>query len=89
MRRAVSLVALLALCACYGAHPPVIVDPLSTRGPSLSSRSAFPRPACREIARSRCSSEACKGGNMDYVTLSCAGGQKVNRCVANLGCSAR
>lgn len=86
MRRLFSIFALLVLSACYGTRPPVYVDP-SSLGPSIASRSSRGTPACHVIARSRCASETCRGSNMDYVTLACAGGQKINRCVANLGCS--
>lgn len=42
---------------------------------------------CREVSRSRCSSEQCKGANMDLVTYQCSG-SAVTRCVANFRCSA-
>lgn len=93
MRRAFCVLTLLVLSACYGTRPPVVGEP-SRRGalpgtmPEPTSRvAAVARATCREISRTRCAAEACKGGNMDYVTLSCAGGEKVNRCVANLKCT--
>ena len=85
MRRTVLILAvvLLFLPACFS--KPVYVDPLSV--PSTTRRAgAMP---CREISRSRCSADQCRGANMDFVTLHCNGGQAVNRCVANLKCNAK
>ena len=85
MRRTVLIliVVLLFLPACF--YKPVYVDPLSV--PSASRRTA-PFQTCREVSRSRCAADQCRGANMDYVTLHCNGGKAVNRCVANLKCSA-
>ncbi|HEX2062574.1 MAG TPA: hypothetical protein VHK90_17675 [Thermoanaerobaculia bacterium] len=94
MRRALVVLALVVLSACYGTRPPVMTEPVRggvTPGsmPVESQRAPGGMPsACREIARARCAAEECKGANMDYVTLSCSGGRKVNRCVANLKCVA-
>ena len=84
MRRAVLIliVVLLYLPACF--YKPVYVDPLSV--PSIG-RQARMSQTCREISRSRCAVDQCRGANMDYVTLHCNGGQALNRCVANLKCS--
>lgn len=85
MRRAVLIliVVLLFLPACF--YKPVYVDPLTV--PSMTGRIGT-SSVCREISRSRCATDQCRGANMDYVTLHCNGGKAVNRCVANLKCSA-
>lgn len=84
MRRAVLIlvVVLLFLPACF--YKPVYVDPLSV--PSMT-RGGGTSQVCREISRSRCAVDQCRGANMDYVTLHCNGGRAVNRCVANLKCT--
>lgn len=74
---------LLLLPACFS-KPPVYVDPLSV--PSMTRRAGTSQ-ACREVSRSRCAADQCRGANMDYVTLHCNGGQAVHRCVANLKCA--
>lgn len=86
MRRTVLVLAvvLLFLPACF--YKPVYVDPLSV--PSGTRRAGMSQ-TCREISRSRCAADQCRGANMDYVTLHCNGGQAVHRCVANLKCSAK
>ena len=96
MRRVFCVCALVLLSACYGTRPAVLGEPM--RGGAMlpgSMPQESPRAvaaagpsACRELSRTRCASSACKGANMDYVTLSCSGGRKVNRCVANLKCTA-
>jgi len=81
MRRSVLVLAvvLLFLPACFS--KPVYVDPLSVpRHVGISQ-------VCREVSRSRCAVDQCRGANMDYVTLQCNGGRALNRCVANLKCS--
>ena len=82
MRRAVFILAvvLLFLPACF--YKPVYVDPLS------APRRLGTAQGCREISRSRCAVDQCRGANMDYVTIHCNGGRAVNRCIANLKCSA-
>lgn len=82
MRRAVLILAvvLLFLPACF--YKPVYVDPLSV------PRHLGTSQVCREVSRSRCAVDQCRGANMDYVTLQCNGGKALNRCVANLKCSA-
>ncbi len=84
MRRVVLILAVVSLFlpACF--YKPVYVDPLSV--PSATRRAGFAQ-TCREVSRSRCASDQCRGANMDYVTLHCNGGKAVNRCVANLKCS--
>lgn len=85
MRRTVLVLAivLLFLPACF--YKPVYVDPLSV--PSATRRPGASQ-VCREVSRTRCAADQCGGANMDYVTLHCSGGKAVNRCVANLRCSA-
>jgi hypothetical protein len=85
MRRIVLVLAvvLLFLPACF--YKPVYVDPLSV--PSATRRAGM--STCHEVSRSRCAADQCRGANMDYVTLQCSGGRAVNRCVANLRCSAK
>ena len=85
MRRAVLIlsVVLLFLPACF--YKPVYVDPLSVPSPT---RRVGTSQVCREVSRSRCAADQCRGANMDYVTLHCNGGRAVNRCVANLKCTA-
>jgi len=85
MRRAVLILAVVSLFlpACF--YKPVFVDPLSV---PPASRRAGGVQACREISRSRCAVGQCRGANMDYVTLHCNGGKALNRCVANMKCSA-
>ena len=67
----------------------------------LTLGSCFYRPAylgegqggrsmpCREVSRSRCAADSCRGGNMDLVTYHCGGTRATTRCVANFGCSGR
>lgn len=94
MRRALAVLSLLVLCACYGTPPPAM--PGAGRGgltpgsmPAEAQRAPGGIPeTCREIGRIHCAAAECNGANMDYVTLSCSGGRKVNRCVANFKCTA-
>ena len=44
-----------------------------------------PAAPCREVSRLRCDTQRCKGANMDWVDLQCAGG-KMSRCVMSKGC---
>jgi hypothetical protein len=65
----------------------------------LTLASCFYRPAyvgeqrrgsvmpCREVSRSHCDVDQCRGAHMDYVTYQCKGTQPVARCVANFRCT--
>jgi hypothetical protein len=89
MRRAVIGLAVVALFlpACF--YKPVYVDPLTApSGARRAANGGGGAQVCREISRTRCAADACRGANMDYVTLQCNGGRAVNRCVANLKCTA-
>ncbi len=81
MRRVVLILAVVSLFlpACF--YKPVYVDPLSV------PRRLGTSQTCREISRSRCAVDQCRGANMDYVTIHCNGGRALHRCVANLKCS--
>ncbi len=95
MKRLVLILLLLSLVSCYGT--PQLVEPspvpsiTPARGGGRSAATAPARPAqpCQEVARVRCSSEDCGKANTDYVTLRCAGGKTLNRCVANTACAVR
>jgi hypothetical protein len=82
MRRSIFVFAivLLFLAACF--YRPVIVEPSIAPRLGTSGRSA-----CREIGRTRCASEACRGSNMDYVTVQCLGAAPMHRCVVNFRCT--
>lgn len=82
MRRGVipAILLFLTTASCYYA-PGMIGERQSTLRPSVA-----PTP-CRVVARTKCASEQCRGGNMDLVTYQCAG-SKQTRCVANFRCSA-
>lgn len=74
MRRALfAAVAFLTLGSCF--YRPAYVE-----GPGGRST------PCREVSRSRCDAESCRGSNMDLVTYHC-GTRSTTRCVANFGCS--
>lgn len=85
-RAALLLLVLIAATTCRTWRTTSVEpDPVGVLGerrpPGVTSQ------PCREVGRIRCASDECKGMNMDYVTLSCAGGKEVNQCVASLGCS--
>jgi hypothetical protein len=95
MRHVLCVCALVLLSACYGSRPAIPGEPMRNGGASLPGSMPQEAPrhmaagqsVCRELSRTRCAANECKGANMDYVTLSCSGGRKVNRCVANVRCS--
>jgi len=75
MRRVLfAAVAFLTLGSCF--YRPAYID---------SGRMGRATP-CREVSRSRCAAESCRGANMDLVTYHC-GTRSTTRCVANFGCS--
>jgi hypothetical protein len=76
MKRAAVLALLFAAFSSCAYYKPVMTGDRGRMQP------------CREIGRSRCAADTCRGAHMDYVTLSC-GGRTLNRCVANTGCSAQ
>ncbi len=86
-RAALPIAVLFVFTTCSNYKPSVIQpDPVGVLGERPTSPpSASP---CREVARTRCAVEACAGPRMDYVTLSCAGGETIHQCVANVSCSA-
>jgi hypothetical protein len=92
MRRVSMLAVLFFLFASCAARP-AFVDGQSPApaGPGTKPRmTGQPRagggtPVCREISRSRCDTAACKGANLDLVTLSCDGAT-VTRCEVNTAC---
>jgi hypothetical protein len=80
MRRISSVALLFFLFASCAYYRPVMVEGGGRRGAA-----SVP---CREVSRSRCNTDQCRGANMDLVTYQCAGTQSMTRCVANFRCSA-
>jgi hypothetical protein len=88
MRRIVVAALLFVSCS----YRPVLIDrPVIQPGfgsvpPRIAQMKGHQVVACREVGRSRCDLQTCKGTAMDLVTLSC-GGAKVSRCeLAKGGC---
>ena len=89
MRRIVFAALLFVLVASCGYRPvfidrPVIQPGFGSVPPRIAQMKGHQLVACREIGRSRCDLQTCKGRGMDLVTVSC-GGAKVSRCELGKG----
>ena len=89
MRRAALILvpSFLLFSSCFSRAG--LIDPEATAPGARGVRTpAAQNTACREVSRTRCAANECRGANMDEVTYHCSGGKTVRRCVANLKCSA-
>ncbi|HYC88412.1 MAG TPA: hypothetical protein VEO54_04305 [Thermoanaerobaculia bacterium] len=89
MRRIIFAAVLFAFVASCGYRPvfidrPVIQPSIGSVAPRIAQIKGHQGTACREIGRSRCDLQTCKGRGLDLVTVSC-GGAKVSRCELGKG----